>query len=312
MKILGTGLNGLVGTRITELLGNKYDFQNISRSTGVDITNADDVNKAITSSDAPVVIHLTAKTDVDSCENDRSEDIKILGYKDIKNTAVGELERLSDEFAGKQTAWAINVLGTKNVVEACKKSNKKIIYISTDFIFDGEKGNYSEEDQPNPVNWYGQTKYEGEKIVRNAQIPFLILRIAYPFGKPFEKKKDFAQAILARLQSNQVVLGITDHIFTPTCIDDVARCIDELIHHNLTGIFHTVGSQALTPYDAAVLIAQTYGFDPLLIQKTTRGEFFKGRATRPYNLSLKNDKIKKLEIRMKGFEEGLKLINSKS
>ncbi len=285
MKILGTGLNGLVGSRIVQLLSNKYEFENISRSTGVDIINKDSILSKVNNSDALVILHLAAKTDVDGCELD-----KFLGEK-------GE-------------TWKINVEGTRNIVKACEETNKKLIYISTDFVFDGVNppaGGYSEEDIPNPINWYAQTKYEGEKTVQAAKAPWIIARIASPYRARFERS-DFARTILKRLRNNGKINAVTDHIFNPTFIDDVACALDVLIGSNSQGIFHIVGSQSLTPYNAALLIAKTFGFDQNLISKTTREEFFKDRAQRPFQLWLKNDKIEKLGIKMKTFEEGLKNI----
>jgi dTDP-4-dehydrorhamnose reductase len=144
MKILGTGLTGLVGSRVVELLSNKYEFENLSRSSGSDISNKEQVLGKIKSSDAQVILHLAAKTNVDECEKDKT-------------------------LAQSGEAWRINVEGTKNIADACLQASKKLIYISTDFVFDGENpppGGYSEEDIPNPVNWYARTKYEGEKIVQ--------------------------------------------------------------------------------------------------------------------------------------------------
>lgn len=279
-KILGTGLTGLVGSRIVELLGEKYSFENVSRSTGVDVTNREQVLSAVTSSDAPYVVHLTAKTDVDGCEKDKE-----LGID-------GE-------------AWKINVLGTQYIAEACLQSNKKLLYISTDFVFDGEKGEYGEEDITNPKNWYGVTKYEGEKVVQDSGASFAIIRLAYPFGSPYGKKKDFVQAIISRLAHTEPVLGVTNHVFTPTYLDDFVMALDALIQNNSRGIYHVVGSESLTPFDAAVKIARTFGYDESLVQQTTRETFFEDRAIRPYNLSLKNDRIQKLGIKMRTFSEGL-------
>lgn len=286
IKILGTGLSGLVGSRITELLQEKYEFENLSLDTGFDITDKASIRDKIENSSSELVLHMAAKADVDSCEKDKS------------------LGRLGD-------AWKINVRGTKNVVGVCAKSKKKIIYISTDFVFDGEKQqfeSYNEQDLPNPINWYGQTKYEGEKVVRESGLPFIIVRIAYPYRARFLTKKDFARAILLRLSKGETVQAITDHIMTPTFVDDIARALDELIKAGSEGIYHVVGSQTLSPYDAALLIARTFGFDEYLVNKTTREDYFKGGATRPFNLSLKNDKIQKLGVKMKTFEEGLKEI----
>jgi dTDP-4-dehydrorhamnose reductase len=325
MKIIGTGLNGLVGTRIVELLKDKYNFQNISRSTGVDITDKVQITNAITSSDAPIVLHLTAKTDVDECERDKEADSKFINDSSFWGSANQRRFQNRDSgqarMTGLSTAWAVNVIGTQNVVEACKKANKKIIYVSTDFVFDGSQGNYTEEYKPNPLNWYGKTKFEGEKIVVKSGLDFIIMRIAYPYCRPhpiplltgegegWKVKMDFVQTIISRLQNNQIISGVTDHIFVPTFIDDIASCIDVLIHGNMTGIYHAVGSQVLSPYNAALAIADVFGYNRSLIEKTTREEFFKNRAPRPYNLSLNNDKIVKLEVKMRGFEEGLREIN---
>lgn len=301
-KILGTGLNGLVGSRIIELLQDKYEFENISRSTGVDVTNQAQVYTAISSSYAPVVIHLTAKTDVDGCERDKETDILT-----AKEEGSGQ-----ELFKDTSTAWAINVVGAKNIVDACKRTNKKLIYFSTDFVFDGQKptgDTYDESDTPNPLNWYGLTKYKGEDIVLNSGIPYAIIRLAYPYGHVFEKKKDFVQAILSRFQKGESVSGITDHLFVPTFIDDIAMALDVIISSNVEGVYHAVGSQALSPCEASLSIARIFGYSESLVQKTTREEYFKNRALRPYNLTLKNDRIKRLGVPMRTFEEGLKEIN---
>jgi len=284
MKILGTGLDGLVGSRIVELLKDKHEFENLSISTGVNITDRDVILEKIKTSDAQIVLHLAAKTNVDGCEKDK---------------ALGE----------DGEAWKINVGGTKNIADACSQTNKKLIYISTDFVFDGNKEVYSEEDIPNPINWYAKTKYEGEKVVQASKIPWIIVRIAYPYRAVFERL-DFARAILRRLQEGFPIAAIKDHIFTPTYIDDIASAFDMLISKNSQGVFHVVGNQSLTPYDAALLVAKTFDFDQNLISKTTREEFFKDRARRPFQLRLKNDKITKLSVRMRTFEQGLREIKS--
>ncbi len=283
MRILGTGLDGLVGSRIVEFLSDKYEFENLSISTGVDITDRNTVLEKIKNSDAQIVLHLAAKTNVDDCELDKP---------------LGE----------NSDAWKINVYGTQNVVDGCLQSKKKLIYISTDFVFDGENspaGGYSEEDIPNPLNWYGKTKYEGEKIVQTSKIPWIIVRIASPYRATFGKL-DFCRAILKRLQMGESLAGVTDHIFTPTFIDDIANGIDVLLKKEVTGLFHMAGSQALSPFEAVIEIAKVFNYDLKTITKTSRAEFFKDRAPRPFQLALKNDKIEKLGIRMRGFEEGIK------
>lgn len=285
-KILGTGFNGMVGSRIVELLADSFDFENMGRSDGVDISNFDKVQQKISQTDASAILHVAAKTDVDDCEED----------KDLGRD--GE-------------AWKINVVGTKNIAEACKKFNKKLIYISTDFVFDGENpptGGYLEDDTPNPINWYSKTKYEGELIVQNSGATYIIVRIAFPFRAHFAQKKDFMRAILDRLKHDQPVMAIADQTITPTFIDDIAKALRILIEKDEKGLYHVVGSESLSPYNAAITIAETFGLDTNLISKTPGEEFFKNRAPRPFHLVLSNAKIRELGIGMRTFQEALEEI----
>lgn len=286
----------MIGSRIVELLSGKYDFEDLSLEKGVDITDKKMVIDKINLFEGQWIIHLAAKADVDGCEMDKSEDIKISGYKDIKR------------FSGLKTAWAINVEGTRNVASAAQKFGKKIIYISTDFVFDGQNppsGGYSEEDRPRPLNWYAQTKYEGEKIVLGMESQWIICRPSFPYRANFSPKKDFVRAILDRLKTGEKIVAVSDQMVTPTFIDDIAFALDKLINDDSRGIFHLTGSQSLTPYEAARLIAKVFGQDANLIQKIGGEDYFTGRAERPFKLILKNDKIKKLGVKMRTFEEGL-------
>lgn len=280
IPILGTGLSGLVGSRVVELLSDKYDFTDLSYKTGVDITNFDQVLDCFENSSARIVLHMAAKTDVDACEDD-----KILGEEGL--------------------AWLINVVGTKNITEATKKFNKRVIYISTDFVFDGTKDYFTEEDTPNPVNWYGVTKYEGEKVLEQSDINYCIARLAYPYRAYFPQKLDFVRRIIQKAEKGENILSLTDHTFTPTFIDDIAKALDLLLSKNFTGIFHVVGSQSLTPFDAAKLILKTFEIGGH-IKPIIRDSYFKDRAFRPCRLALKNDKIARLGVKMKTFTEGLK------
>lgn len=285
--VIAIGASGLVGSRVIQLLEGDYNFILGSIDTGIDITKKETL-KSIMSNAAPWVIHFAAKTDVDSCEQDKS-----LGAEGM--------------------AWQVNVLGTQNVVDVCKIFRKSIIYISTDFVFDGEntpENGYTETDSPNPINWYAVTKLEGEKIVQSSGLPFIIMRIAYPYRKKFAQKLDFVRAILGRLSEGKQVAAVTDHIMTPTFIDDIAFALRALINNAANGIYHVVGSQALSPYEACLSIARVFGMSENHIIPTTRAEFFKGRAPRPFNLHLRNDRIRQLGVSMRTFEEGLRQIKS--
>ncbi len=298
MKILVTGLSGLVGSRFTELLGDSYEFEGITRESGVDITDEASINRKILSSDAQIILHLAAKADVDGCEKDKEIDEKFLAQKDFDR----------QDWINKKTAWTINVSGTKYIVEACKEANKKIIFVSTDFVFNGDKSQdegYVEEDIQNPINWYGKTKYEAEKLVLGSGLDWTIVRLAYPYRANFAKKNDFLRAIMQRFKNGQSLNMIADHIMTPTFIDDFVYAIDSLIKTNSSGIFNVVGDQFISPYECAVLVAEKFNFDKGLITQITRKEYFKDKAQRPFFLGLKNDKIKNMGIKMRSFENGL-------
>lgn len=294
MKILGTGLTGLVGSRIVELLETKHEFETSSSKNGCNIVDGLAIDKVIASSQASVVLHFAAKTNVDGCELDKEYDQQ---YKTV------------DRPQGNHSAWEVNVIGTRNIVEACKKAGKKLVYVSTDFVFDGEKSEgYSEEDVPYPINWYGLTKFTGEKIAQNYLDNALVVRIAYPY-RSGSKKNGFAETIFKKLKNNEHVLAVTDHTMTPTFVDDIAHAIDTLIEKNAQGIFHVVGSEFITPYAVSETIAKKFNFDTSLIKKTTRAEYFKNGAPRPFQLAMRNDKIKKLGISMLSFQDGLGRLN---
>lgn len=299
MKILGTGLTGLVGSRFTELLLDVYQFEYISLTHGINILDKHSVSDFISSSSASIVLHMAAKTHVDGCELDKERDKQILDFSSE--------EKKEEAWFKEQTAWGINVFGTQNIVEACKKNNKKIVYVSTDFVFDGKKRTYEEEDTPNPINWYAKTKYEGEKIVKNSGLDYIIVRPAYPYRAYFERT-DIVRGILESLCKGEKLRMVTDHIMKPTFIDDFVNALDILIRTNQSGIFHVVGSQSVTPYNLAMKIAKEFKLDDSLIFETTRSEYFAGKAPRPFCLNLKNDKIGKLGIEMSTFDKGLREI----
>ena len=314
MKILGTGLSGLVGSRVVELLKDQYKFE----SSEVDVTDRESIINKIKTSDAPIVLHLAAKTSVDGCEKDRGKDIRTFCHPELVSGSYEMLNQVQhdtqkrfwtgqndEEWRDKKTAWGINVYGTKNIVDACEKNNKKLMYISTDFVFDGSRKTYNETDKQNPINWYGATKYEGEKIVQKASIPWIIVRLAYPYRAHFAKK-DFVRILIDKFEKGESLQMVTDHIITPTFIDDVAYALDALIKNNATGIFHVVGSEFISPYEAALKIAKVFNYDKKNITNTTRLKFFRNRAQRPFHLALKNDKIQNLGVKMRSFEEGLK------
>lgn len=282
MILLGTGLSGLVGSRIVELLGSSYEFEDISRKTGTDITDATATLARIKKSSSAFVLHFAAYTNVEQAEKDK---------------ALGE----------KSDAWQINVIGTQNVIAACERLGKKLIAISTDMVFPGDQAlgaKYNEEDQRGPTNWYATTKYEAELRIEKAQCPWTILRIAYPYRASYTKN-DSVRIFLSKLRANEKINAVTDHYFTPTFIDDIAPVLQLVIEKNLQGKFHVVGDASVSPYQIATAVAKSFDLDSSLITKTTREAFFKDRAKRPFNLSLRNARIKSLGVSLHAFADGL-------
>lgn len=278
MNIIGSGLSGLVGSRVVQLLSKKHTFTNLSLETGIDITKPGVAAEHISASDAAWVFHFAAMTDVDGAEKERS----------LGETSV---------------SWRVNVLATQLVAEAARASGKKLLYISTDFVFDGTKSQYTEEDIPNPQGWYAITKFEGEKIVSNVP-DSLIIRIANPFvANPV--RPDFIHKIMERLSSSQPVNAPDDQIFIPTFVDDIAMAIGVLVEKDTQGLYHVVGSSALSPYAVSQKIANLYGWNKELVTATSFVKFFEGRAPRPFSAALKNDKITKLGIHMSSFDEAI-------
>ena len=284
IPILATGLSGMVGTRVAEILSDNFEFEDISLATGIDITDKKSVDRVISESESKIILHLAAKTDVDACEDD-----KILG----------------DEGA----AWLINVVGTENIIEAAKANGKRVIYISTDFVFNGTKDGYQEDDKPNPVSWYGYTKYQGEERLSTSDVSFTVLRISYPYRNLFEQKKDFVHRIIDQLKIDGKIMAVRDHIITPTFIDDIAFGLSVFLKRNISGIYHLVGSSSLSAEAATRLIRTVFNLSGE-INPIDRSVYFKDRAFRPFNLTLRNDKIGKLGIRMSNFKEGLKTVKT--
>ncbi|HYK08124.1 MAG TPA: NAD(P)-dependent oxidoreductase [Candidatus Eisenbacteria bacterium] len=280
--IIGTGLSGLVGSRIVELLGNDFEFEDISRKTGTDISDKNAVLQRLQGSSAEFVVHMAAYTNVDEAEKDKD---------------LGE----------ESTAWKFNVLGTKNVVEAAETTGKHLVYISTDMVFPGTKPmpeRYSEEDATGPVGWYATTKAEAEKVVEKATIPWTIVRIGYPYHMNVEKK-GYVLIFKSYLEQGKPIQAISDHYFTPTFIDDLKDVFQIVFQEKLSGIYHAGGKDSMSPYEIAVKVADVFGLDKNLISKTTREEYFLGKAPRAFNLSLSSGKIESLGVKLRGFEEGL-------
>lgn len=272
LKIALTGADGLIGSRIIEMLGQDFEFVPLPQNL-MDITDKKQVESALQNLNFDIFFHLAAYTNVSGAETN------------------------------KETCFKINIEGTKNVFNTVKSLNKKFIYVSTDFIFDGTNPPYDEDSTPNPIGIYASSKYEGEKIVKDRA---MIIRISYPYRSNFELKKDFFRTFRSYLESNKPLSMITDSLMTPTFIDDIAFGLKYLFNNYRSEIFHLVGSQSISPYDAAIKVAETFGLDKSLIEKTTYEEYIKNKPGLP---KLADIRSKKNNFwKMKSFSEGLEEI----
>ena len=286
-KILGTGLIGLVGSRIVELLKDQFDFEDLAFEEGFDITKRETIEKKIADSSAETLIHLAAFTDVNAAWKEK-----------------GNKEGI---------CYQVNVLGTKNIADLCQKYNKQLIHFSTDFVFGGKKeGFYTEEDIPDPIEWYGETKYLAEKEVKNSGCQYCIVRISFPFRSKFPAKPDLVRKIIDGLKNNTLYPQFSDQIITPTFIDDIAFGIGKIIEKKAEGIFHLTGSSFISPFELAQKIADTFGFDKNLVKESSLSEYLRiNPHSRPYqkNLSLSNQKARLiLGIEMRTLDQALSVI----
>lgn len=285
-KIIGTGLSGLVGTRIVELLKDKFEFIDFSLDTGVNLLDKESLAKAFEANkDAVAVLHMAAFTDTNAAWEQRGDKSAI--------------------------CYQLNVGGTQNILELAKKYNQYLIYISTDFIFDGNKNTpYLETDAPSPIEWYGETKYLGEKVITDSDYKnYNISRITYPYRAKFDTKPDIIRKVLTKLQSGEEVKLFSDQICTYTFIDDIATALGYFLENKNTGVYHLVGSSSHSPYEMAKLIAKVFGLDENLVKPSSLDEYIKSQpeGSRPWQKTLitSNQKAKSLGLTLKSLEEGL-------
>lgn len=281
-KLLVTGASGLLGNKIVELAKNDYTIIPIhktrslnSNSLKLDITDAIEVLNLLGKLRPDAVVHTASETNVDKCE-------------------------IEKEQAGK-----INVEGTRNIAEACQKVNAKLVYISTDYVFDGKRGLYDEEDTPNPVNYYGLTKLEGEKQVIEHCENYAILRTSVLYGwHPW--KQNFATWIINKLRQQQKITVVEDHYNTPTLADNLAEMSVEAAKRDLRGLYHTSGCERISRYEFAKKIAKTFDLNSDLIEPVKMSQITAWIAKRPKDSSLNTGKIQKqLKTKPLNITEGL-------
>ncbi len=204
----------------------------------------------------------------------------------------------------------VNIKGTTNLVKKIKEYSSKLVYVSTDYIFDGENGPYSETDKPNPINTYGVTKLEAENIIKSKLKDYLIIRTAQLYGvveRSSAQNRNFTVKIIHNMQNNKKVYAADDLYSTPTYSGLLSDIAIKLIEKNSGGLYHGAGAEFINRYDYVNKIADIFNLDKSLIQKV-KLEDLKLKARRPKKGGLKIDKIgKAISITPGSYEHYLKL-----
>ena len=289
-KVLGTGLNGLVGSKFVKDFQDKYEFDNLDLrdpKRPVDITNLDQLENIISQSDAKYLVHFAAFTDVNAAWEQRND-----------KTA---------------SCYQVNVVGTKNIVQACQKFDKHLIHISTAYVFNGEKETlYTEADPLSPIEWYGQTKAWAEEVVQKSEnLSWTILRIDQPFRSDPFPKLDIAHRLIEGMRAGKIYPQFSDHFFGPTFIDDFAKVLDAIIRLNLNGLFNASSGEKWTDYDFAKTISQKLNID-YQVEEGSLKEYLK-TSQRPYqkNTALSTKKLEEaLDFKLTNIEEAISQVKA--
>ena len=261
--VLLVGVNGLLGSTLSKYLQPYYKVYkgSLTDSTendfNIDITNREEVDSIVKQYNPDYIINCSAYTNVDDCEDSRG------------------------------LAYDINVGGVKNLIFS-SSLHTKIIHISTDYVFDGSKNIYNENDIPNPVNYYGKTKLEAENLLRSANRKYIIFRTSVIYNN---MDSSFYSWVLSELKSNKVINVVDDQISNPTWTWSLSEAICKSMISNLEGLFHFGGDDVLSRYDFAVKIATAHNLDVDKINRIKTKDL-KQKAKRPLNTTLESEKIK--------------------
>ncbi len=186
-------------------------------------------------------------------------------------------------------AWQLNNELPRVLASQCRKGGARLLHVSTDAVFDGRRGGYSEEDTPNPVNLYARTKLEGERAVLEADPDAIVARVNL-YGWSLSGERSLAEFFFQNLKAGNPVMGFTDVKFCPLLANELAHVFLSMLKKGLRGIYHVVSPECLSKYEFGVAIAHKFGFDPDLIAPTSVRNAGLG-ATRSPQLTLKIDKL---------------------
>ena len=282
-RIVITGGSGLLGSNISKLSTSKFDVYSTYCKNEVsmkdvhffqcDLTKKENLIK-IEQIGPNFIIHCAALTDVDYCEE----------YPNA--------------------AYKQNVLASINIAEAAKQTRSHLIFISTDSVFNGEKGNYKENDTSNPINIYGKTKLEAEKKILSIYPRSCIVRTNI-FGWNKIYKFSLAEWMLYKLTNNKEMPGLNDIYFSPILVNHLVKILFELHEKKYEGIVHIAGSESCSKLDFAYKIAEVFNLDKNLIKPVSIHKL-QLKAPRGKNTSLNVSNAERiLETRLPGIKESL-------
>ncbi|HEY5692322.1 MAG TPA: NAD(P)-dependent oxidoreductase [Cyclobacteriaceae bacterium] len=294
MKILVTGANGLLGQKLSQLLDGKDDIDLVATARSplsiklkrgkfkiLDITNQTSIEAVVSETRPDVIVNTAAMTQVDECETERDK------------------------------CWRSNVTAVEYLVKACKENKAKLIHVSTDFIFDGTHGPIKEDAKPSPVNFYGESKLEGEEAILTSDIDWAIARTVLVFGITSDlSRSNIVLWVKQSLENGKTINVVNDQWRTPTLAEDLAMGCYLLAIKNAKGIFHISGEEMMTPFDIAIKTAEYFQLDKSLINPTDSNTF-KQTAERPLKTGFDISKAKeRLGYQPHTFSEGLAILES--
>ena len=257
MRVLVTGVKGQLGYDVmNELAKRGYEGVGVDVDE-MDITDARKVDEVITKAQVDKVVHCAAYTAVDAAEDNV------------------ELCRRG------------NAEGTENIAKVCKRLDLPMVYLSTDYVFDGEgERPWEPDDERDPLNVYGQTKYEGELAVERNLDKYFIVRIAWVFGV---NGKNFIKTMLNLAQNHDTITVVDDQVGSPTYTYDLARLLVDMIETEKYGRYHATNEGLCTWYEFAKEIFRQAGVDVKVVPVTS--EQFQAKARRPHNSRMNKDKL---------------------
>ncbi len=273
MKVLVTGATGQLGYDVIKELEKRGHKSVATSSKDMDITDALKVEQVISASEVEAVIHCAAYTAVDAAEDN------------------------------VELCRKINAVGTENIAKACKKHDIKLMYISTDYVFDGQgERPWEPEDERHPLNVYGSSKYEGELAVEGLLEKYFIVRIAWVFGL---NGKNFVKTMLNLGRTKDEINVVNDQIGSPTYTHDLSRLLVDMIETDCYGRYHATNEGECSWYEFACEIFRQAGIQIKVNPVTS--DLFPAKAKRPSNSRMNKDKIEKNGFaRLPKWEDALK------